>query len=131
MQKEGISMKMREYIDRFYPIREKVEQKIKDPVQRVLEEDDLPCDEVLPVNGALQKVVYINTSEYVPVIELLSYSKQDIEKLPVGDDFRSTWEVYMENVDVQIVTIQELISASQDYMQLQKRRKEMVDRCTS
>lgn len=124
-------MKMREYIDTCYPIREKVEQKIKDPVQRVLEADDLPCDDVMSMNGVLQKVVYINASDYVAVVELLSYSRQDIEKLPVGDDFRSAWEAYMENVDVQVVTVQELISASKDYMQLQKRRREMVDRCTN
>ncbi len=124
-------MKMRDYIDQFYPIREKVEQKVKNPVQRVLEADDLPYDEVLPVNGVLQKVVYINNSDYVAVVELLSYSKQDIETMPANDDLRVTWEAYMENVDVQVVTVQELISASKEYVQLQKRRKEMVDQCTS
>ncbi len=123
-------MKFREYIDRYYPIREKVMRKLKDPVQRVMEEDDLPCDDVRAVDGQLQKVVYLNTDEYVSVLDLLSNTKEDIEKMP-DCDYKSTWLAYMENVHVEDMTLEELVGMSREYKQNQLRRKGMAEQCMS
>lgn len=123
-------MKFREYIDRYYPIREKVMRKLKDPVQRVMEEDDLPCDDVRAVDGQLQKVVYLNTDEYVSVLDLLSNTKEDIEKMP-DCDYKCTWLAYMENVHVEDMTLEELVGMSREYKQNQLRRKGMAEQCMS
>lgn len=105
-------------------------RKLKDPVQRVMEEDDLPCDDVRAVDGQLQKVVYLNTDEYVSVLDLLSNTKEDIEKMP-DCDYKSTWLAYMENVHVEDMTLEELVGMSREYKQNQLRRKGMAEQCMS
>lgn len=123
-------MKLREYINEYYPIRDKVLRKLKNPVQRVMEMDDLPCDEVRAVDGQLQKVIYINDEEYVPVIDILSYTREDIEKMP-SCDFKNAWLAYMENVCTEDVSLEELMSVSREYVKNQCRRKEMAEKCMS
>ena len=123
-------MKLREYIDQYYPIREKVMQRLKDPVQRVMEMDDLPCDDVRVVDGQLQKVIYINDEEFVPIVDILSYTREDIDKM-ADCDFKSAWLVYMENVHVEDISIEELMKVSKEYVKNQRLRREMAEKCMS
>ena len=39
-----------------------------------LEQDDLPYDSIVSVDGKLQKVVYISEEDFIPVLEILSFS---------------------------------------------------------
>lgn len=123
-------MKLREYIDKYYPIREKVMRKLKNPVQRVLEMDDLPCDDVRAVDGQLQKIIYVNDEEYVSVVDILSYTKGDIDKMS-DCDFKSAWLAYMENVHVEDISIEELMRVSKEYVKNQRQRREMAEKCMS
>lgn len=121
-------MTLKEYIRDYHPIKEQVQRKLKSPITLILEQDSLPCDGVKPVDGTLQKIVYISDDEYVPVLDLLSYTKEDIEKL--GDeDFKSTWFAYMENVDSDDVDINSIMMASKEYQAAKKRKKELITKC--
>lgn len=122
-------MTFKEYIKEYHPIKEQVYRKLKDPVSLILERDDLPCDEVRAVDGVLQKVVYISDEEFVPVFDLLSYTKEDVEKLKDAD-FKKVWLAYMENVDVQDLDIDSIITASKEYQNSRKRKKELIMKCT-
>lgn len=122
-------MTILEYIKEYHSIDEQVKRKLKDPVTLVMERDSLPCDDVLPVDGKLQKVVFYTSDDYIPVVDLLSYSKKDIDAQE-NVELRETWYAYMENVEQKVLDLEELMSVSKQYVEAQQRKKELAARCT-
>lgn len=123
-------MYMKEFVTSVYPIKELVRNVLSNPLVTVMKRDDLPYDDIRLVDGELQKVIFINDEEeFIPVLELLSYSEEDIRKL--GDEqMRQVYEAYMENVDVEDMELANLIEASKRYRAKQREKKELRDRCT-
>ena len=65
-------MTLKEYIKEYYPIKEKLQIIKSDPIKMIMEQDDLPYDSIVSVDGKLQKVVYISEEDFIPVLECLS-----------------------------------------------------------
>ncbi len=120
-------MTIREFIDEYYPIRDIVKRITTDPVTKVMEMDDLPFDEVIEFDGVLQKVVYTSSHIAVPVIELLGTSERDVEKLPDGDEYKELYKIYMENVSVTNIQLEELMGLSKAYLELKQKRRELCN----
>jgi len=121
-------MTLLEYIDDYYPIRDQVERKIKDPITMIMEKDDLPCDDVKAVDGKLQKVVYMTDDEYIPVIELLSYVREEVERMP-DSDFKEVWFAYMDNITVNDMDLRTIVEVSKQYTTAKERKEELVKKC--
>lgn len=123
-------MTLIEYIDTKYPIEDKIRLLREDPITRVMNADCLPCDKVAVFDGELQKVVYLNDAgECIPVLELLSYDEADIRKLGQCD-LSNAWYAYMKLVSSKDVDLDDYIAMSRTYMPVQKKREELLKRCT-
>ena len=80
-----------------------------DPYLVALNNDDLPYDEILRVEGKVQKVVYTEDGRIVTIIDLLSNDKLD--DIDVKDKYlRELYEAYMSNICVEEPKIKRLIS---------------------
>ena len=123
-------MTLVEFIKERYPIDNKLEQLKADPIKRIMESDFLPCDAVRLVDGVLQKVVELSDERYMPVVELISYCKEDIEQSN-DKELKEVWFAYMDNVTVKDVSFDQLISASSEYMRLRKKKEELINACIS
>ena len=119
-----------EYIDTKYPIEEKIKQLRSDPIKQILERDDLPYDEVKYVDGELQKVISLSDGSYVPVIEVLSYCKEDVAKIE-DVEMRNAFSAYMDNIDITDMSIDAIMSASRDYIKNRKHKEELINKCTN
>lgn len=120
-----------EYINTYYDARDRIYSKMKNPVQRVMEADGLPCDAVRVVDGELQKVVFLNDdgSDFVPVIELITYTKDEISK--INDPMlKEVYEAYMDNVEVEDVNIKEIINSAVLFQEKRKAKQERLLNCT-
>lgn len=118
-----------EFIDDYYPIDDLIKEVKCDPIQRVLNNDDLPCDDVRFIDGELQKVVEISADVYVPVVEILSYCKEDVDAM-TDTDFKNTYYTYMTLIDVEDVTIENIMSASRDYRKNKQAKDSLLNKCT-
>lgn len=107
-------MNILEYIEEFYPIRDRVERLIKDPYTLVKESDDLPFDEIKYIDGKIQKVVECADGEYIPVFDLLLYDKEDVLKMQ-DSAFKEMYLAYIDQIDIKSVSIQEIMSAVREY----------------
>ena len=58
-------MTLKEYIKEYYPIKEKLQIIKSDPIKMIMEQDDLPYDSIVSVDGKLQKVVYISEEDFI------------------------------------------------------------------
>jgi len=113
-------MTFEEYTQEIYPIEDKVKALQNDPIQQIMNNDSLPYDDICVIDGTLQKAVETSDGEMVPVIELLSYVKEDVEKMPKSP-FTEVYFAYMNCVDVEDFSVQQIISLATAYSQ---RRKE-------
>lgn len=124
-------MTLVEYIHESYPIKERLEELNNDPIKRVMESDGLPFDSIQVIDGVLQKAVEISQDTYVAVVDLLSYTKEDIDGLgPEDNDFKQAYYAYMDNVDLTDMTIDAIMSAARDYAENKKREEELYKKCT-
>lgn len=111
-------MRIWEFIDKHYTeVISFINDVTADPVRMVLENDDLPYDDVRMCDGQLQKVVLINDDdEFIPVMDLLQHNKEEIEAMP-DCDFKRLYQAYMSNVkidDVNLEKMRTLIRAMHD-----------------
>ena len=123
-------MNLVEFIDEYYPIDEKIKQYEADPFKRIMDNDDLPYDDIRMYEGKLQKVVYLSDDEVIPVFELLSYTAEDIKKLN-NAELSSVYNAYMDNIDVTDMTIEEIMSAVQDYSRAKENKERLLNACIS
>lgn len=118
-------MRIRQFIDKYYPMKEKLEQMRGDPILAVNEKDDLPYDAIMVVEGTLQKVVEVSEDTYVPVTELLSFNRDDVEKL-ASKEYLETWDAYMDQIDMSDMSIKQIIDAATVYRKERARLKEVM-----
>lgn len=127
-----IVMNIKQFCEEFYPIKEKVRQIVQDPYLLVKECDSLPYDAIQVVDGKLQKVVFLDDSQdnVVPVYDLLSYSKEDMEK-ESDSPFKDMYNIYMSQIDMKSISIQEIMSAVKDYEQHKADIQRKAEMCTN
>lgn len=105
-------MNLREYANsERFNLQERKEIFNNDPVKVIMENDDLPYDEIMMYEGKLQKVVHVDDGRVISIVDLLSYMKvTDISEKDIP--LREVYGAYMDNVSVNDPTfkqIQELL----------------------
>lgn len=120
-----------EYINTYYDARDRIYSKMKNPIQRVMEADGLPCDAVRVVDGELQKVVFLNDDgdDVIPVVELITYTKEEIEKIN-DSALKEVYYAYMDNVRIEDVNIKEIINSAVLFQEKRKAKQERLANCT-
>ena len=73
-------------------------------IKSIEENDDLPYDAILPADGELRKVVYLNDQEYIAVLDLISYTDEEIEK-SANTELKEVYKSYMDEMRVDTVDI--------------------------
>ncbi|MCI9050354.1 MAG: hypothetical protein HFI05_00280 [Lachnospiraceae bacterium] len=121
-------MTLKEYIKEYYPIKEKLQIIKSDPIKMIMEQDDLPYDSIVSVDGKLQKVVYISEEDFIPVLEILSYSKEEVEKSK-DIEFKEVWKTYMDNVEITDLNLENLMTISKEYIESRKRKEALLEQC--
>lgn len=122
-------MTFREYISEMYPIEDKLRAIASDPYTAILENDDLPYDDIRMVDGVLQKVVEISSDSYISIMELLSYDAADVEKMK-DEEFKQLYYAYMDNVEVSPLTLERIMSSVREVRKHKEAKKELLSRCT-
>lgn len=118
-------MTLKEYVQRGNKFKSIVRQRIKDPITVVMEQDDLPYDAIMPVEGIIQKVVYISDDMFVPVIELISYYKKEVENMK-DENFKNAYFAYMDNVEVEDVDLESIINMSREYLEKKEQKEGLL-----
>lgn len=114
-----MELTFREYISKYYNVSDRIKARIVNPKEIVKNRDDLPYDDIIYIDGELQKVVYITDDSAISIVELISYTRDDIVK--TGDiDLINVYDNYMEQVDVKDLDIVSLIAAAQIFMKDKK-----------
>ncbi|WP_289749870.1 hypothetical protein [Bacteroides acidifaciens] len=118
---------LREFIAGCYDIDSLVRAKLQDPLKQIMEADCLPCDGVRPVEGVLQKVVFLDDTEeeFIPVVELLAMDEDDASKHE-NADMLDIWKTYMGELKVEPMTMDMLINSAKLFMQNYKSRQESL-----
>ncbi len=120
-------MNILEYIEKHYPISERVRELIQDPYKRIAEMDDLPYDKIGPdADGVVTKLVEISDGVFIPVLDILGYTEKDIEASK-DEDLKLAWHAYMENVDIQDMNLVDLMRCANDYKGIQRDRRKKLD----
>lgn len=123
-------MTLIEFTRDIYKIEDRVQRICQDPVKMVMENDDLPCDGVRCIDGEMQKVIEVSSDVYIPVLELISYTKEDIEASN-DEDLKAVWEAYMGNVKIEYLTFEGIMAAARDYYARKHKCEEMLAKCTN
>ena len=123
-------MNMIDFIEQVYPIKDMLKVRLSNPIKAVMEKDNLPYDSIgLDENGNLTKMVEIEDGHSIPVVELISYTEEEIERTN-NENLRETWKAYMSQVDVQDVEIADIIASARKYDEIKKRRETQLAKCT-
>lgn len=119
-------MNILEFIQEQYPIKDRVKERLSDPYKRIAEMDSLPYDVIGPDdNGVVTKLVEIEDNVFMPVVELISYSKADVDKME-DESFKAAYYAYMDNVDVMDVCFADLQECARAFLRNSKKRKEQL-----
>ena len=116
-----------EFIEQYYPIEDKVRAKIENPYKHIEEADDLPFDRIgLDENGQVTKLVEIDDTRTISVLELISLNRDDV--LSMNDpDLLSCWDAYMEQVQIEDVDLSDIMRSIQIYNKIKDNRKALLD----
>lgn len=114
-----MDLTFREYIGKYYNVTDRIKARLINPKEAVAERDDLPYDDIIYIDDELQKVVYITDDSPISVVELLSYTAEDMHKIN-DPDLINVYDNYMEQVNVEDVDLANLISAAQIFMREKK-----------
>lgn len=119
-------MNILEFIETQYPIKDKVREKLEDPYKRIAEMDELPYDSIGPdETGRITKLVEIDDTRSVPVLELISYTEDDVKKME-DSAYYDAWKAYMSNIDINDINIVDIMSCVQRYRESSIRREEQL-----
>lgn len=122
-------MTFRDYIKTKFPIDKIIDDIVSDPVTAVMENDDLPCDAICVIDGVLQKAIELSDGTYMSVINLLSYTKEDVEKM-TDEDFKKVYQSYMDNIEIESYTIESIMSSVRNIRLHREAQEELLNRCT-
>lgn len=119
-------MNIIEFIDDHYPIKDRVRERLADPYKRVAEMDGLPYDVIGPdENGTVTKLVEIDENTFMPVMELITYTKPDVDKM-TDEAFKDAYYAYMDNVDVMDISFVDLQECARAFLANSRKRKEAL-----
>lgn len=123
-----MGLTFREYIGKYYNVTDRIKARLINPKEAVAERDDLPYDDIIYIDDELQKVVYITDDSPISVVELLSYTAEDMHKIN-DPDLINVYDNYMEQVNVEDVDLANLISAAQIFMREKKEGRMRLAGC--
>lgn len=106
-------MTLIEYIRDYYSIKDRIDEIKMNPIQRVMDNDSLPYDDIMFIDGQWQKTVEISDGEHWAVMDLLSYTEDDIKKLV--PQAQEAYKIYMSLVHVEDFDIQQIMQLSRQY----------------
>lgn len=120
-------MNILEFIQTQYPIRDKVASRLVDPYERVANNDDLPYDVIGPDDsGHVTKLVEVDDDRFVSVVDLISYSREDL--LALNDAaLMQVWENYMGQIDLRDMNITDIMDCVRTHRTVVSKRKEQLD----
>lgn len=118
-------MTLKEYVRTVYNIEDQVKAVNEDPVKLVMERDDLPADDAKYIDGVLQKIVYLSDEEFISVVDLLGYTKEEIDAQP-NSDLANVWTVYMEKVELTDMGIEAIMSSCQELAKVHKNKEGLI-----
>ena len=118
-------MDFQTYTREIYPIKDKVEAMQRDPVKQVMEADFLPCDGIRMINGVLQKVVETREGEFIGVLDLISYTKEDIMALK-NESIEEVYTAYMNCIDFEEYDTQQILGVAAAYRRNREKNEERL-----
>lgn len=119
-------MNIKEFIASQYPIKDRVRDKLSDPYKRIAEMDSLPYDVIGPDdNGIVTKLVEIDETTFIPVMELITYTRDDVEKMN-DEAFKIAYFAYMDNVDVMDVSFVDLQECARAFLRSSQNRRDKL-----
>jgi len=123
-------MFIREFIEQQYPIKDILKVRLSDPIKAVMERDNLPYDKIgLDENGNLTKMVEVDDEHYIPVVELISYTPEEIATMS-NDNLKIVYNSYMSMIDLQDVEIADIMASARKHAEIKRRREEQLAKCT-
>lgn len=120
-------MQILEFIEKQYPIRDKVVGKLEDPYKRIANMDDLPFDIIGPDEvGHITKLVEVEDSRFISVVELIGMTRDDV--VHSGDSaLLIVWENYMSQIDLHDMNIVDIMESVRTHQDIERTRKEQLD----
>ena len=120
-------MNLKEFVRDKYPIGDRIRRMKEDPITQVMENDDLPYDEIKLVDGIYQKVVMLDDTEYIAITDLLMLTKEEVDQMK-DESFKQVYKAFMENVEVEIVDINNISNSLKELDSMKKRKQELLGR---
>ena len=120
-------MTLREFVKDVYHIENRLRLMKLDPVKQVMERDDLPYDEIKMVDGVLQKVIMLDDTEFIPILDLLTLTKEDVESIK-DEEFKAAYNGFMDNVDVTVIDVQNIINSINELDSMQDKKNKLLER---
>lgn len=114
------------FIETQYPIKDKVKSRLENPYKRIEAMDDLPYDKIGPDEfGNITKLVEVDESRYISVMELIGMTKDEVAK---SDDIalQTVWEAYMSQIDLEDLNIIDIMECVRQHQSIVKNREEQL-----
>lgn len=119
-------MYITDFIREQYPIRDKLAARLSDPYERVANSDDLPYDVIGPDEfGHYTKLVEIDDERFISVVDLISYSREDVIAMH-DPDLLSVWDNYMNQIDVHDMNFTDILDCVRAHNRVVKKREEQL-----
>lgn len=93
-------MLITEYIEKYFDISTAIREAQSNPIKQIMELDDLKYDRIEMYDGRLQKVLELNDTDVISVLELIAYTPEQIEQLAPDDDLRVLYDNYMKDIEI-------------------------------
>lgn len=119
-------MNILDFIEQQYPIKDLIKDKLSDPYKRIAEMDSLPYDVIGPDDsGKVTKLVEVDEVTFIPVIDLISYTREEIMGMK---DARllEVWDAYMDEIDLEDVNIVDIMECVKQYRRSSQERANHV-----
>jgi hypothetical protein len=113
----------------YYPIKNKIKDRIENREKYVAEADDLPYDFIaVDTYGKLAKHVWLNkeNNRYISVMELLCLDKSIID-ISKDEELQLVWENYMEQVTIEDIRMSDILELVSKYKDEVTNMKEKLD----
>jgi len=117
-------MTLYQFVREVYDCHNIVENKLSDPFDIIERADDLPYDVIgLDESGRMCKLVQLNDTSYIPVLELIAYSKEDIDTC-TDKELVEVWNAYMANVSLEDLNTVDIKQAVNRYKEMKRAERE-------
>lgn len=124
-------MTITDYIKEKYPIESVLRSKFSDPIKRVENEDSIPFDYIgYDEEGNLCKLIEVEPMRAIPVHELLSYHRKDIEELN-DPALLNVYDNFMEQVDIKDINFSDIMRSLQTLNDIRKKREGQLNNVLS